>query len=82
MSERERDAHLIALGRALRELRIQAGLTQEQLAERLDMHAAYVSRLERGHRGAQWLTVQRFLTALGADLHQLANAIDDAERKS
>jgi transcriptional regulator with XRE-family HTH domain len=76
MSSREAD--LIALGRALRDLRLQAGLTQEQLAERLDMHAGYVSRLERGHRGVQWLTVQRFLAALGADLHQLADALGRA----
>lgn len=76
MSSREAD--LIALGRALRDLRLRAGLTQEQLAARLDMHAGYVSRLERGHRGVQWLTVQRFLTALGADMHQLGDALDRA----
>jgi transcriptional regulator with XRE-family HTH domain len=70
-----RDAELAVLGRALRALRDQAGITQEELAARLRMDATYISRIERGRRGVQWLTVQRFLRALDADLHQLADAI-------
>jgi transcriptional regulator with XRE-family HTH domain len=81
MSERARDIDLIVLGRALRVLRDQAGITQEQLATRLRMDATYISRIERGRRGVQWLTVQRFLRALDADLHQLADAIAEAEKQ-
>jgi transcriptional regulator with XRE-family HTH domain len=79
MDEHTRDADLIVLGRALRALRNGAGVTQEQLATRLQMDATYVSRIERGRRGVQWLTVQRFLRALDADLHQLADAITEAK---
>jgi len=71
----------IVLGRALRELRRRAGLTQEQLAERIDAHPTFVARLERGRRGAHWRTVMRLLDALGADLHQLADAFDRAQEK-
>jgi transcriptional regulator with XRE-family HTH domain len=74
-----RDADLIALGRALRSLRDRAGITQEQLAALLEMDATYISRIERGRRGVQWLTVQRFLRALDSDLHQLANAITEGQ---
>jgi transcriptional regulator with XRE-family HTH domain len=70
----ERDQ--LVLGRALRELRGRAGLTQEQLAERLGAHPTFVGRVERGQRGVRWNTAMRFLRALGADLHQLADAID------
>ena len=72
------DAYLI-LGRALRELRAQAGLTQEALASRVDVGATYVSQVENGHRGVRWHTLLRFLRALDADLRQLADAIDHAE---
>lgn len=68
------------LGRALRVLRKQAGLTQEELAARLGAHPTFVGRLERGLRGAHWRTVMRILVALGADLHQLADAIEQAKR--
>lgn len=77
--ESTRDTDLIVLGRALRILRHEAGITQEQLAALLEMDSTYISRIERGRRGVQWLTVQRFLRALGADLHQLADAIDHAD---
>ncbi len=80
MPEPKRDAELAALGRALRILRDHAGLTQEELASRLGIDPTYVSRIERGRRGVQWLTVQRFLQALGADLHQLADAIEQQGR--
>ncbi len=77
-----RDADLIVLGRALRILRHQAGVTQEQLAALLKMDPTYISRIERGRRGVQWLTVQRFLRALNANLHQLADAITEAQEST
>lgn len=66
----------VVLGRALRELRVAAGLTQEQLADRLGAHPTFVGRVERGQRGVRWNTAMRFLRALGADLRQLADAMD------
>jgi transcriptional regulator with XRE-family HTH domain len=69
----------VILGRALRQLRSRAELTQEQLAERIGIDLTYVSRVERGKRGVRWHTVMRFLRALDADVHQLADAINRAE---
>ncbi|HEY5192843.1 MAG TPA: helix-turn-helix transcriptional regulator [Solirubrobacteraceae bacterium] len=82
MSESARDTELRLLGGALRRLRDAAGITQEELAERLQMDPTYISRIERGRRGVQWLTVQRFLRALDADLRQLAEAIDQQQRQA
>jgi ribosome-binding protein aMBF1 (putative translation factor) len=82
MSEPNRDDELRLLGGALRRLRDAAGITQEELAERLQMDPTYISRIERGRRGVQWLTVQRFLRALDSDLQQLAKAIDEQERQA
>ena len=75
------DAYRI-LGKALRELREQAALTQESLAARVDVGATYVSQVENGHRGIRWHTLLAFLQALDVDLYQLAEAIDKQEHQS
>jgi len=82
VSKPARDTELAVLGRALRALRDQAGITQEELASRLQMDPTYISRIERGRRGVQWLTVQRFLRALDTDLHKLADALDVQEHST
>jgi len=68
------------LGRALRELRDRAGITQEQLAERIGIDLTYVSRVERGKRGVRWHTVMRFLRALDARVSDLAAVIERQDR--
>lgn len=64
-----------AVGRALRALRKRAGLTQEQVAERMGTSSTYLSRLEAGQRDIRLSTLLRLLVALGADLRQLSDAI-------
>jgi transcriptional regulator with XRE-family HTH domain len=75
-----RDHHV--LGRALRTLRDQAGLTQEELGARAGIGASYLSQLENGHRGVGWHSVTRLLSSMGADLHQLADAIAAIEKQN
>jgi len=65
-----------ALGRALRELRRSAGLTQKQAGEIIGIRSTFVSLVERGERGMRWHTLQAMLRAYGADLHALADAIE------
>jgi len=72
-------ADYVTLGRALRALRDRAGLTQEQLAGRVEVGATYISQVENGHRGVRWHTLLSFLAALDTDLHQLAGAIERVE---
>ena len=69
------------LGRAIRMLREQAGITQKVLAERAATSEAYVSNIEGGRRDARWSTIIRLLDALGADLHQLADAVAEVEEQ-
>jgi transcriptional regulator with XRE-family HTH domain len=69
------------LGRALAALRAKSGLTQEQLAGRLGVDPTYISQVERGRRGVRWYTVIRFLTALEATNHQLADALETKDRR-
>jgi HTH-type transcriptional regulator/antitoxin HipB len=60
-----------AFGEGLRALRLRAGLTQEQLAERAGADASYLSQLENGHRDTRWTTVMRLLRTLDATLSEL-----------
>jgi transcriptional regulator with XRE-family HTH domain len=70
----------LILGRALRALRNETGITQEQLAGRLKVDPTFVGRLERGQRGAHWRTIRRILAALDIDVVTFASAVDHAER--
>jgi transcriptional regulator with XRE-family HTH domain len=66
----------VALGRALRQLRREAGLTQVEVAEIVGIRSTFVSLIERGERGMRWHILQAFLRAYGADPHQLADEVE------
>jgi transcriptional regulator with XRE-family HTH domain len=72
----------LALGKALRALRDEVGITQEQLAGRLKVDPTFVGRLERGQRGAHWRTIRRILAALDISIAQFASAVEDAEHEA
>jgi len=54
----------LAFGRRIRALRLAAGLSQEQLAERSGLHRTYVSSLERGLRNVGLDNILRLADAL------------------
>jgi len=70
------------IGAALRILRTRAGLTQDEVSARAGIDAPYLSRVEGGWRDIRWSTLQRLLSAIGADLHQLSDALADAQRQA
>jgi transcriptional regulator with XRE-family HTH domain len=53
------------LGEKVRAYRHERGLTQEALAESLDLSVAYVSLIERGGRNPPYTTVVAIARALG-----------------
>lgn len=53
------------VGRNALRLRIAAGLTQEQLAERTGFSQQYISKLENGGRNPTIVTLYELATALG-----------------
>ncbi|WP_432544740.1 helix-turn-helix domain-containing protein [Kineococcus sp. SYSU DK002] len=56
------------VGRWLRGLRVQAGLTQDQLSERTGVSQRYISELERGKTDVTLSRVFLLASALGATL--------------
>lgn len=58
----------MSFGRRLRELRIERGLSQEELAQRAGLDRTYVSQAEQGRRNATLRTLQKIATALDTEL--------------
>jgi ribosome-binding protein aMBF1 (putative translation factor) len=57
-----------ALARAVIDARVAAGLTQEQLARRMDTTQSVIARLESGRTRPSTQTLQRLATATGTRL--------------
>jgi transcriptional regulator with XRE-family HTH domain len=67
---------LTRLGRRIRELRLKAGLTQEQLAERADLHPTYLGGVERGERNLSLNNLDKLAGALHVPLRSLLDFKD------
>lgn len=61
----DRDAQTFILAERLKEERLKAGLTQEQLAERIGTKKSYISRIENGKADVQLSTLFRIFEGLG-----------------
>jgi len=73
-----------ALGRAIRELRTERGLSQEAVALDAGIQPSWLSHIEAGRRNPSWSTVQRIAAALGvrvSDVALRAEKIEDDSRR-
>ena len=59
------------LGERLRAYRTQRGWSQEELAERADLHTTYIGQLERGEKNATIESISKVAAALNISLSQL-----------
>ena len=57
------------IGVALRQARVEAGLTQEELAEKLHTKKSGISRIENHAQDIKLSTLENFAHALGKNLH-------------
>ena len=60
-----------ALGKAIRQLREERGMTQEALAHAAGVTVGHLSTIERGHSNPTWATVKAISAALDASLVEL-----------
>ena len=76
---------LTVLGSRIRELRIEAGLTQEQLAEAANLSLKHLGEIERGRGNPTFSSLERISGVLGITLHKLFDfepeRLSDAEIK-
>ena len=66
----------IAFGKVLRKLRIEAGLTQEQLGFDADLRRTYVSILELGQQQPSLTTIFKVAQALNIPASKLSNWVE------
>ena len=74
------DTVQILVGRALRSVRLQHGMTQENLAAACGMHPTYVSDIERGARNPSWKAIVRLAHGLDVPVATIASAFDELAR--
>ena len=70
------DAARRALGKRVRELRTDQGLSQEQLAERSHMHWTHISGIERARYDVKLSTLSRVARGLGVTISELLAGIE------
>lgn len=74
MPKRDREEELAiaaAFGVRVREVRLESGMTQEQLAEVAELHPTFISNIERGYRVPSLPTVLRLSKGLGVEAVEL-----------
>jgi len=64
------------LGDRIRVLRLDKGLSQEQLGERSGLHTNYIGQIERGEKNLTIESLQKISRSLDIPLEQLFHSID------
>jgi len=59
------------VGWNVRRIRVERGMSQDQLAYAADVERAYIGYLERGNRNATIDTIQKVAKGLGRDVSEL-----------
>lgn len=70
-SRRRQDPALVALGEAIRRLRLAKNISQEKLALLAEVDRSYVGRVERGDNNVAVLTLARIAQALNVTVAKL-----------
>ena len=76
-----RDDPQIGLGKAIRQLRQDGGLSQETLGHRAEIHPTWISHIESGRINPTWGNVRRIAAGLKVPLSRLAELAEDFESK-
>lgn len=71
LSKHRQDPILVALGNAIRRVRLEKGISQEKLALLAEVDRSYVGRVERGDNNVAMLTLARLAKAMEISLRDL-----------
>jgi transcriptional regulator with XRE-family HTH domain len=64
------------LGKILRARRVEMGLSQDDFADRIQMHRAYYSAIERGEKNITLATLRRVAVGLQLRMSELLAQVD------
>jgi transcriptional regulator with XRE-family HTH domain len=65
------------IGQVVKKRRIEMGLTQEELAEKTDLHPSYIGQIERGVKKISLLTLNKLSNGLNLNLYQFFKQNDE-----
>lgn len=68
---KEKSEILVKFGSTVRNLRIQKGLSQEQLAHISDVHRTYIGMVERAEKNVTLTSIQKIAFGLGVSIKDL-----------
>lgn len=63
------------IGERIRHFRKEKGLSQEELADKANLHATYIGQLERGEKNATLESIEKVANALEISLEDLFRSI-------
>jgi len=69
---------LLLLGVTIRRIRQSLHMSQEELAERCEIHRTYLSDVERGHRNLSFLALLSIARGLGLTVAELTGGFGNA----
>ena len=75
-NKKDAEQKLLALGWAVRKRRSDLALSQEELAERAELHRNYIGGIERGERNIGFVNLTNLAEALELSLSDLAAHIE------
>lgn len=78
----DRAATQARLGRAIKQVRIKRGLTQEQVSASSGLHPTYISDIERGARNPSWEAITRLADGIGVSTAEIAGEYDAEDHNS
>lgn len=65
-----------AVGARIRIYRQRCGITQEELAEKAEVHHTYIGQVERGEKNLTIVTLEKILSALGISFTDFFEHLD------
>ena len=68
---KEKSKILIKFGERVREVRIEKGLSQEQLAHLADVHRTYIGMIERAEKNITLINMEKIANALNVNINEL-----------
>jgi transcriptional regulator with XRE-family HTH domain len=70
------------LGKAIKQVRAERGLSQEELGRRAEIHPTWISHIESGRNNPAWGSVRRIAEALEIKLSELAALSEELEAET
>ncbi len=68
------------VGKRIKEVRKQKGMSQDELAERADLSSQYISQIETGRKKGSLPTYNKLAKALGVSIDELTGSISEGSK--